>query len=90
MKISSSLESPSPKAKVKKIQEVSWWSSYQTSSVFTIPKKLNANAYIVLERRETALAWVMKYAFKLKETDFKIFEDPPKELFSLSSQGRIQ
>ena len=26
---------------------------------------------------------VMKNAFKLKETDFKIFEDLPKELFSL-------
>ena len=55
VKISSSLESPSSKAKVTKIQEVSWWSSYQTSSVLTIPKKLNSNAYIVLERRETAL-----------------------------------
>jgi len=28
---------------------------------------------------------VMKNAFKLKETDFKIFEDLPKELFSLRS-----
>ena len=26
---------------------------------------------------------VMQNAFKLKETDFKIFEDLPKELFSL-------
>ena len=92
VKISSLLVSTSPKAKVRRIlvefllnqlgfhhpEEIEFQHLHRLGKKGDRPRMIIARFLRYADRER-----VMKNAFKLKETDFKIFEDLPKELFSL-------